>query len=249
MDKLKGKVAVVTGAAKGIGAEIARELAAEGASVVVNYATSRADADKVVAEIGRKGGKAVAVQADVSKTADVERLFAETKKSFGSLDVLVNNAGVYEFAPLADVKEQDFHRQFGINVLGLILSTREAVKLFGDNGGCVINIGSLASTLTPPDSVVYSATKGAVDAVTQVLSKELGPRKIRVNSINPGVVETEGFHAAGFAGSEFEKNSVAKTPLGRIGRPRDIAPLAVFLASAESQWLTGQILLASGGLQ
>jgi 3-oxoacyl-[acyl-carrier protein] reductase len=249
MGKLKGKVAVVTGAAKGIGAEIARELAAEGASVVVNYARSRAEADKVVAEIGKNGGKAVAVQADVSKSAEVERLFAETKKSFGSLDVLVNNAGVYEFAPLENVQEQDFHRQFGTNVLGLILSTREAVKLFGDDGGSVINIGSLASTLTPPDSVVYSATKGAVDAVTHVLSKELGPRKIRVNSINPGVVETEGFHAAGFAGSDFEKNSIAKTPLGRIGRPSDIAPLAVFLASPESQWLTGQILLASGGLQ
>jgi 3-oxoacyl-[acyl-carrier protein] reductase len=249
MGKLKGKVAVVTGAAKGIGAEIARELAAEGASVVVNYARSRTEADKVVAEISEKGGKAVAVQADVSKSVEVERLFAETKKSFGSLDVLVNNAGVYEFAPLENVKEQDFHRQFGTNVLGLILSTREAVKLFGDDGGSVINIGSLASTLTPPDSVVYSATKGAVDAVTHVLSKELGPRKIRVNSINPGVVETEGFHAAGFAGSDFEKNSIAKTPLGRIGRPSDIAPLAVFLASPESQWLTGQILLASGGLQ
>jgi len=249
MGKLEGRVAVVTGAAKGIGSEIARELAAEGASVVVNYATSRADADKVVAEISKSGGKAIAVQADVSKSAEVERLFAETKKSFGSLDVLVNNAGIYEFAPLENVEEQDFHRQFGINVLGLILSTREAVKLFGDNGGCVINIGSIASSLTPPDSVVYSATKAAVDAVTHVLSKELGPKKIRVNSINPGVVETEGFHAAGFAGSEFEKNSIAKTPLGRIGRPHDIAPLAVFLASPESQWLTGQILLASGGLQ
>jgi len=249
MGKLEGKVAVVTGAAKGIGAEIARELAAEGASVVVNYAASRAEADNVVAEIGKNGGKAAAVQADVSKSAEVERLFAETKKAFGSLDVLVNNAGVYDFAPLENVQEQDFHRQFGINVLGLILSTREAVKLFGDDGGSVINIGSLASTLTPPDSVVYSASKAAVDAVTHVLSKELGPRKIRVNSINPGLVETEGFHSAGFAGSDFEKNGVAKTPLGRLGRPRDIAPLAVFLASPESQWLTGQILLASGGLQ
>jgi 3-oxoacyl-[acyl-carrier protein] reductase len=249
MGKLEGKIAVVTGAAKGIGAEIARELAAEGASVVVNYATSRAEADQVVAGIGRNGGKAVAVQADVSKSAEVERLFAETKKSFGSLDILVNNAGVYEFAPLEKVEEQGFHRQFGINVLGLILSTREAVKLFGDQGGCVINVGSLASTLTLPDSVVYSATKAAVDAVTHVLAKELGPRKIRVNSINPGVVETEGFHAAGLSGGDFEKNAVAKTPLGRVGQPRDIAPLAVFLASPESQWLTGQILLASGGLQ
>lgn len=249
MGKLNGKIAVVTGAAKGIGAEIARHLAAEGASVVVNYSRSRAEADQVVAGIGKNGGKAIAVQADVSKSAEVERLFAETKKSFGSLDILVNNAGVYEFAPLEKVEEQDFHRQFGINVLGLILSTREAVKLFGDGGGCVINIGSLASRLTPPDSVLYSATKGAVDAVTHVLSKELGPRKIRVNSINPGVVETEGFHAAGLGGSDFEKNAIAKTPLGRVGQPRDIAPLAVFLASPEAQWLTGQILLASGGLQ
>lgn len=249
MGKLDGKVAVVTGAAKGIGAEIARELAAEGASVVVNYAKSRAEAERVVAEIAANGGKAVAVQGDVSKTADVERLFVETKKSFGSLDVLVNNAGVYEFAPLENVDEQAFHRQFGINVLGLILSTREALKLFGDGGGSVINIGSLASTLTPPESVVYSATKAAVDAVTRVLSKELGPKKIRVNSINPGIVETEGFHAAGLSGSDFEKNAVAKTPLGRAGQPRDIAPLAVFLASPESHWLTGQILFATGGLQ
>jgi 3-oxoacyl-[acyl-carrier protein] reductase len=249
MGKLNGKIAVVTGAAKGIGAEIARQLAAEGASVVVNYSRSRPEAEQVVAAIGKNGGKAIAVQADVSKSAEVERLFAETKKSFGSLDILVNNAGVYEFAPLEKVEEQDFHRQFGINVLGMILSTREAVKLFGDGGGCVINIGSLASRLTPPDSVLYSATKGAVDAVTHVLSKELGPRKIRVNSINPGVVETEGFHAAGLGGSDFEKNAIAKTPLGRVGQPRDIAPLAVFLASPEAQWLTGQILLASGGLQ
>jgi 3-oxoacyl-[acyl-carrier protein] reductase len=249
MGKLQGKVAVVTGAAKGIGAEIARDLAAEGAAVVVNYGTSRADADRVVAEIAEKGGKAIAIQADVSKEADVKRLFAETKNSFGSLDVLVNNAGVYEFAPLEDVVEENFHKQFGINVLGLILATREAVKLFGDNGGSVINIGSLASRLTPPESVVYSATKAAVDAVTHVLSKELGPRGIRVNSINPGLVETEGFHTAGFSGSDFEKDGVARTPLGRLGQAKDIAPLAVFLASAESQWLTGQILLASGGLQ
>jgi 3-oxoacyl-[acyl-carrier protein] reductase len=249
MGKLDGKVAVVTGAAKGIGAEVARELAAEGASVVVNYARSRAEADRVVAEIGANGGRAVAVQADVSKPAEVERLFAETRKAFGSLDVLVNNAGIYEFAPLENVDEEAFRRQFGINVLGLILSTREALKLFGDDGGSVINLGSLASTLTPPESVVYSATKAAVDAVTRVLSKELGPKKIRVNSINPGIVETEGFREAGFAGSDFEKNAVARTPLGRAGQPRDIAPLAVFLASPESQWLTGQILLASGGLQ
>jgi 3-oxoacyl-[acyl-carrier protein] reductase len=249
MGKLNGRVAVVTGASKGIGAGIAKELAAEGAAVVVNYASSKADADRVVADIAGKGGKAVAVQADVSKEADVERLFGETKKAYGTLDVLVNNAGVYQFAPLEGVTEQEFHRQFGTNVLGLILATREAAKHFSERGGSVINIGSVASRLTPPASVVYSATKGAVDAVTQVLSKELGPKKIRVNSINPGVVETEGFHAAGFSGSDFEKNAVAQTPLGRTGRPGDIAPLAVFLASPESQWVTGQILLASGGLQ
>jgi 3-oxoacyl-[acyl-carrier protein] reductase len=249
MGKLEGKVAVVTGAAKGIGAEIARELAAQGASVVVNYARSRAEADEVVASIAGDGGRAVAVQADVSKPADVERLFSETRKAFGSLDILVNNAGVYEFAPLEKVDEEAFHKQFGINVLGSILCTREALKLFADRGGSVINVGSLASRLTPPESVVYSATKGAVDAVTRVLSKELGPKKIRVNSINPGIVETEGFHAAGFSGSDFERGAVARTPLGRAGQPRDIAPLAVFLASPESHWLTGQILLASGGLQ
>ena len=203
MGKLKNKVAVVTGASKGIGAGIAKGLAAEGAAVVVNYATSRADADRVVAEIAGAGGKAVAVQADVSKAADVERLFVETKRAFGSLDVLVNNAGVYQFAPLEGVTEEEFHREFGANVLGLILATREAVKYFGDNGGSVINIGSVASSRTPPFSVVYTATKGAVDAVTQVLSKELGPRKIRVNSINPGVVETEGTHAQGIPESDF----------------------------------------------
>ncbi len=249
MGKLKGKVAVVTGASKGIGAGIAKALAAEGAGVVVNYARSRADADKVVAEIAGSGGKAVAVQGDVSKAADVERLFAETKKSFGSLDVLVNNAGVFEFHPLEKVTEEEFHRQFGTNVLGLILATREAVKYFDGDGGSVINVGSLASLVTMPESVVYSATKGAVDAVTGVLSKELGPRGIRVNSINPGVIETEGFHAAGLAGGDFEKNAVARTPLGRTGQPRDIGPLAVFLASPDSQWLTGQILLASGGMR
>ena len=249
MGKLEGKVAVVTGASKGIGAGIAKGLAAEGAAVVVNYATSRADADRVVAEIAGAGGKAVAVRADVSKAADVERLFEETKKAFGSLDVLVNNAGVYQFAPLEGVTEQEFHREFGANVLGLILATREAVKHFGDNGGSVINIGSAASSITPPNSVVYTATKGAVDAVTGVLSKELGPRKIRVNSINPGVVDTEGTRAQGIPGSDFEKQLSAQTPLGRIGQPGDVAPVAVFLASAESAWVTGQILLASGGLQ
>jgi 3-oxoacyl-[acyl-carrier protein] reductase len=248
MGKLRGKVAVVTGASKGIGAGIAKGLAAEGAAVVVNYGSSREDADRVVAEIAKEGGRAVAVQADVSKEADVERLFGETRKAFGALDILVNNAGVYRFAPLEGVTEREFHRQFGINVLGLILATREAVKSFGEGGGSVINIGSVASALTPPESVVYSATKGAVDAVTHVLSKELGPRRIRVNSINPGVVETEGFRASGSSDGDFVKNAVAQTPLGRTGRPDDIAPLAVFLASSDSHWVTGQILVASGGL-
>jgi 3-oxoacyl-[acyl-carrier protein] reductase len=247
MSELKNKVAVVTGASKGIGAGIAKSLAAEGAAVVVNYSSSKEGADRVVAEITKKGGKAIAVQGDVSKAADVQRLFKETKKAFGSLDVLVNNAGVYKFEPLEAVTEDEFHRQFNTNVLGLLLATREAVKYFGPEGGSVINIGSLASRLTPPQSSVYSATKGAVDAVTAVLAKELGPRKIRVNSINPGGVETEGFHAMGVIGSDFQKQMVAATPLGRFGRPEDIAPVAVFLASQNSGWLTGETLLASGG--
>ena len=249
MGKLTGKVAVVTGASKGIGAGIAKELAAAGAAVVVNYASSTEDADRVVAEITTKGGKAAAVQADVSKASDVTRLFEETKKAFGSLDVLVNNAGVYQFAPLEGVTEQEFNRQFNVNVLGLILATQEAVKHFGPEGGSVINIGSTATAITPATTVVYTATKGAVDAVTHVLAKELGPRKIRVNSINPGAVETEGFHALGLPGSDFEKQVISQTPLGRLGQPRDIAPVAVFLASGESAWLTGEILLASGGLR
>jgi 3-oxoacyl-[acyl-carrier protein] reductase len=249
MSRLKNKVAVVTGASKGIGASIAKSLAAEGASVVVNYASSKEGADRVVAEIAGKGGKAVAVQGDVSKASDVKRIFAETKKAFGRLDVLVNNAGVYEFAPLEEITEEQFHRQFNTNVLGLMLATREAVNLFGDEGGSIINIGSTASQLTPPTTVIYSATKGAVDAVTHVLAKELGPKKIRVNSINPGVVETEGTHAMGFIGSDFQKHFEAQTPLGRIAQPDDIAPIAVFLASAGSGWLTGETLLASGGLR
>jgi 3-oxoacyl-[acyl-carrier protein] reductase len=203
----------------------------------------------VVAEIVGAGGKAVAIQGDVSKASDVQRIFAETRKAFGTLDVLVNNAGVYEFAPLGEITEEQFHRQFNTNVLGLILATQEAVKLFGPEGGSIINIGSNASTLTPPTTVVYTATKGAVDAVTHVLAKELGPRKIRVNSINPGVVETEGTHTAGLIGSDFQKQAVGQTPLGRIAQPDDIAPIAVFLASAESGWLTGETLLASGGLR
>ena len=249
MNKLTDKVAVVTGASKGIGAGIAKRLAAEGAEVVVNYASSKEDADRVVAQIQQRGGKAVAVQADVSKAADVKRLFAETKRAFGKLDVLVNNAGVYQFAPLAEITEEQFHRQFNTNVLGLLLATQEAAKLFGEDGGSIINIGSTASRITPPTSAVYTATKGAVDAITHVLSKELGPKKIRVNSINPGMVETEGVHAAGFVGSDFQKQFQAQTPLGRIAQPDDIAPIAVFLASGESGWLTGETILASGGLR
>ncbi len=249
MGELKGKVAIVTGASKGIGAGIAKGLAAAGASVVVNYASSKEGADRVVAEITSKGGKAVAVQGDVAKEADVKRLFAETKKAFGTLDVLVNNAGVYQFAPLESVTEEEFHREFNTNVLGLILATREATKYFGPEGGSVINLGSVASSITPPNSVVYTATKAAIDAVTGVLAKELGPKKIRVNSINPGGVETEGTHSGGIVGSDFQKQMVAQTPLGRFGQPEDIAPVAVFLASEASGWLTGEVLRASGGLR
>jgi 3-oxoacyl-[acyl-carrier protein] reductase len=249
MSQLSNKVAVVTGASKGIGAGIAKGLAAAGASVVVNYSSSKEGAEHVVDEIVKEGGKAIAVQGDVSKAADVQRIFAETKKAFGRLDVLVNNAGVYQFAPLGEITEEQFHRQFNINVMGLILATQEAVKHFGTGGGTVINIGSTVSTLTPPASAVYTATKGAVDAVTRVLAKELGPSGIRVNSINPGMVETEGVHAAGIIGSDFQKQYQSQTPLGRIAQPDDIAPIAVFLASAESGWLTGETLLASGGLR
>jgi len=249
MSKLNGKVAVVTGASKGIGAGIAKGLAAAGASVVVNYASSKDGAERTVAEIVKDGGKAVAVQGDVSKASDVQRIFAETKKAFGRLDVLVNNAGVYQFAPLGEITEEQFHRLFNINVLGLLLSTQEAVKHFGAEGGSVINIGSTVTQLTPAATAVYTATKGAVDAVTKVLAKELGPNKIRVNSINPGAVETEGVHAAGIIGGDFMNQIVADTPLGRIGQPADIAPIAVFLASQDSGWLTGETLLASGGLR
>lgn len=249
MNTMQGKVAIVTGASKGIGAGIAKGLGAAGAAVVVNYASSKEGADRVVAEITSKGGKAIAVQGDVSNAADVKRLFEETTKAFGSLDVLVNNAGVYDLKPLEEVTEAEFHREFNTNVLGLILATQEAVKHFGAEGGSIINVGSGASELTPPRSVVYTATKGAVDAITGVLAKELGPKNIRVNSINPGVVETEGTHAAAVVGSEFEKQMLGETPLGRLGQPEDIAPVAVFLASADSKWLTGDVLLASGGLR
>jgi len=249
MGRLSNKVAVVTGASKGIGAGIAKSLAAEGAAVVVNYASSKEGAERVVDGIKKKGGKAIAIQGDVAKAADVQRLFQETKKAFGRLDVLVNNAGIYQFAPLEEVTEEHFHRQFNTNVLGLLLATREAAKYFDGEGGSVINIGSVASTLTPPQTAVYTATKGAVDAVTRTLAKELGPKKIRVNSINPGVVNTEGTTSQGIIGSEFESNAVAQTPLGRYAEPEDIAPLAVFLASADSAWLTGELIAASGGLR
>ena len=249
MGKLASKVALVTGASKGIGAAIAKALAADGASVVVNYASSKEGADKVVAEIKAKGGKAVAVQGDFSKQEDIGKVFAEVKKTFGRLDTLVNNAGVYAFTPLEQVSAEDYHRIFNLNVLGLLLASKESLKYFGPEGGSIINIGSVVSSLTPPNSSIYTATKGAVDAITHVLANELGPRKIRVNSINPGMVETEGVHAAGFIGSDFEKNTVAQTPLGRIGQPQDIATVATFLASDDSAWLTGELLKAGGGLR
>jgi 3-oxoacyl-[acyl-carrier protein] reductase len=248
VSKLKGKVAVVTGASKGIGAAIAKALAAEGAAVVVNYASSKAGADKVVSTITAAGGKAVAVGGDVSKAAEAQGIIAAAIKTYGRLDILVNNSGVYEFAPLEAVTEDSFHRMFNVNVLGVLLTTQAAVKHLGA-GASIINIGSGASRITPPSSAVYTATKGALDAITGVLARELGPKKIRVNSINPGIVETEGTHTGGFIGSDFEKGIVAQTPLGRIGQPGDIAPVAVFLASDDSAWLTGEQLLASGGIR
>jgi 3-oxoacyl-[acyl-carrier protein] reductase len=247
--KLAGKVAVVTGASKGIGASIAKHLAAEGASVVVNYASSKTGADKVVGDITRAGGKAVAVQGDLAKKADVQRLFSEAKKAFGRLDVLVNNAGIYEFASLEQITEEHFHKQFNVNVLGPILATQEAVKQFGPEGGSVINISSIAALNPAAEFSVYSATKSAVDAVTKALAKELGPKKIRVNSINPGMVETEGIHSAGIIGSDFEKHVVSQTPLGRLGQPDDIGKVAAFLASDDSGWVTGETLVAGGGFR
>jgi 3-oxoacyl-[acyl-carrier protein] reductase len=248
MSKLKGKVAIVTGASKGIGAGIAKSLAAEGASVVVNYASSKAGADAVVAEIGAAGGTAVAVHGDVSKSADAQALVNAAVKQFGRLDILVNNSGVYGFAPIEDITEEDFHKHFNVNVLGLLLTTQAAVKHLGE-GSSIINIGSVASRITPPGSAVYTGTKGAVDAITGVLSRELGARKIRVNALNPGMVETEGTHTAGIIGSDFETGTVAQTPLGRVGQPNDIASIAVFLASDDSYWLTGEQLLAGGGIR
>ena len=247
--KLTGKVAVVTGASKGIGVSIAKHLAAEGASVVVNYASSKEGADRVVADIVRKGGKAIAVQADVSRKADIDRLFVETKKAFGPLDILINNAGIYEFLPLDGVTTEHFHKQFDLNVLGLLLTSQEAAKHFGPDGGSIVTISSLASTYTPATSSVYSGTKAAVDAITKALAKELGPRNIRVNAINPGMVETEGVHSAGFIESDFRKQVESQTPLGRIGQPEDVAPAAVFFASSDAAWITGETLVSAGGLR
>jgi 3-oxoacyl-[acyl-carrier protein] reductase len=248
MSKLSGKVAIVTGASKGIGAAIAKSLAASGASVVVNYASSKEGAGKVVEAIKAAGGKAVAVKGDVSKAADARAVVDEAIKTFGRLDVLVNNAGVYEMKPLEEITEEHFHKTFDINVLGLLLVSKEAAKHLG-KGGSIVNIGSAVSRLTPPTSAVYTATKGAVDAITGVLSRELGPKGIRVNSVNPGMVETEGSHSAGFIGSSFEEWATSATPLGRIGQPQDIAGVVTFLATDDSGWLTGQQLIASGGMQ
>lgn len=247
MGKLQGKVAVVTGASKGIGAGIAKALAAEGAHVVVNYASSRKGADKVVSEIEASGGKAVAVGGDVAKSDDVRALLEATKSAYGKVDVVVNNAGVFDFFPLEDFTEQEFHRQFNINVLGPTLVAREALKYFGSEGGSIINVSSVVAYNSPANSVVYSATKAALDTVTRVLAAELGPRRIRVNSLNPGGVETEGTHTAGIMGSDFEKDIVRRTSLGRMGQPDDIAKVAVFLASDDSAWITGERIAASGG--
>ncbi|EDZ97627.1 short-chain dehydrogenase/reductase SDR [Burkholderia sp. H160] len=246
MSKLTGKVAVVTGASKGIGAAIAKALAAQGASVVVNYASSRAGADKVVADITAAGGKAVAVGGDVSKAADAKGIIDAAIETYGQLDVLVNNSGVYEFATIEEITEAHFHKHFDVNVLGLLLVTQAAIKHLGE-GGSIVNVSSVVSRITPPSTAVYTATKGAVDAITGVLAKELGPRKIRVNSVNPGMVETEGVHSAGVIGSDLEKWAVGMTPLGRIGQPDDIADVVAFLASNDARWITGESLIASGG--
>lgn len=248
MGKLAGKVAVVTGASKGIGAGIAKALAHEGASVVVNYASSKAGADAVVAAITSANGKAIAVGGDVSKAADAQGIIDTAIETYGRIDILVNNSGVYELAPIEDVTEEQFHRQFNINVLGLLLTTQASLKHL-DEGASIINVSSVVTTITPPASAVYTGTKGAVDAITGVLSRELGPRKIRVNAINPGIVNTEGTHAAGIAGSDFETMAVSQTPLGRVGQPDDIASIAVFLASDDSGWLTGERIVASGGMR
>ncbi len=249
MGKLTGKVAVVTGASKGIGAGIAKALGREGAKVVVNYASDKAGAERVAAEITNSGGEAFVVGGSVAKSAEVIALFAETKKRFGKVDVLVNNAGVYNFSPIESVAEEDIDRIFDTNVKGLLLATKAAVPLFPAEGGNVINIGSVVSELTPPGSSVYTGTKGAVDAITRVLAKELGPRKIRVNSVNPGYTVTEGTHTAGIAGSEAEAGFVAQTPLGRAGAPDDIADVVAFIASDDARWVTGALLQAGGGVR
>ncbi len=246
MSNLQGKVALVTGASKGIGASIARELAARGAAVAVNYSGSKAAAEKVVSEINAAGGKAIAIQANVSDPDSIGPLVEKTARELGPINILVNNAGVYEFGPLEAVAPEHFHKQFNLNVLGLLLTTQAALRHFDPKGGSIVNIGSLAAAGLPTASV-YSATKGAVDAVTVSLSRELGPKKIRVNSLNPGMVETEGVHAAGFIGSDFQKKTEAETPLGRIGQPQDIASIAAFLASDDATWLSGQTIRASGG--
>jgi 3-oxoacyl-[acyl-carrier protein] reductase len=246
MSKLTGKVAVVTGASKGIGAGIARALGAAGASVVVNYASDKAGAEKAVADIKAKGGKAIAVQGDVSKADDVKRLFAESSKAFGKLDVLVNNAGVFKFTPITEVTEEDFHRHYNINVWGLLQTTREALPHLND-GGSIINISSVVTRMSIPGSAVYAGTKGAVDTITQVLAAELGPRRIRVNSINPGMVESEGTHTAGFIGGDFQSHIEQTAPLGRIGQPDDIARVAVFLAGDDAGFVTGEKIAVSGG--
>jgi len=247
--KLNGKVAIVTGASKGIGADIAKQFAAEGAAVVVNYASSKEGADRVVDQIAKRGGKAIPVRANVARKADIQHLFAEAKKAFGKIDILVNNAGVYDWSPLEEITEEQFHKQFDVNVLGLLLATQEAVKQFDSTGGNIINVSSTVTSLTPPGSSVYTATKGAVDAITRTLAKELGPRNIRVNSINPGMVITDGVISAGFDQSDFRKTLESQTPLGRIGQPEDIAPAAVFLASSDSAWITGETLRIAGGLR
>jgi 3-oxoacyl-[acyl-carrier protein] reductase len=248
MSKLAGKVAVVTGASKGIGAAIARSLAAEGAAVVVNYASSREGADAVVAAITAANGRAIAVGGDVSKAADAQGIVNAAIETYGRLDILVNNSGVYEFGAIEEITEEHFHKQFNVNVLGTLLTTQAAVKHLGE-GASIINVSSVVTTITPPTSAVYSGTKGAVDAITGVLARELGPRKIRVNAINPGMVVTEGTHTAGIIGSDFETMALAQTPLGRLGQPDDIASIAVFLASDDARWMTGEHLVASGGMR
>jgi 3-oxoacyl-[acyl-carrier protein] reductase len=247
MGKLNGKVGIVTGASKGLGASIAEHLAAEGASVIVNYATSKEAAEAVVSRITSKGGKATAVQADVAKPAEIERLFQETRKAYGKLDILVNNAGVYEFAPLEQVTHEHIHKHLSVNVVGLLLTTKEAVRLMGPDGGSIVNIGSIVGPMPAPQASAYSASKAAVDAISVSLATELGPKKIRVNSLDPGMVETEGLRAAGLSEGEFRKQQDRETPLGRIAQPEDIAPAVVFLAGDDARWITGQVIIAAGG--